>query len=493
MKKIAGLAVGLAMVAGFLMTGPSAQAAQGDMIVPASGQVRGIVGNHCGKNDTHTGTDISNGSGGPVVAAASGTVRTVTQSSATSGYGTQVVIDHGNGYSTRYAHLVIHSTTVSAGQQVSKGQTIGSMGTTGNSTGVHLHFEIRINSVPQSGVNGYFSCYKSVTRGQAIDWSFPNFPHESTPVPASDVDGDNVPDAVDVCPSNTGFGRYGGCDLPRSANSTDFDNDGKSDVFWANPNGQWWASNGGTSPWRLLQAGNVSAELFQFADFNGDGKDDVFYPRPDGAWLVSYGGTSPWAAINSAPGVPGEELQLGDFNGDGKADVFWPHSAIGEWWISYGGTSTWTEANDNVPDYDLRIADFNGDGQDDVFWGHPNGQWWVADSATGSWHVLNQGGVNVSQLKFADLTGDGKAEVFWPNPANGNWWVSDGGTGQWAQVNDANVAGDYLQLSDLNGDGKADVFYPNPNAQAWWMSDKGTGPWISISTTNVNYTQLVTR
>ncbi len=62
------------------------------------------------------------------------------------GYGNHVIIDHGNGFTTLYAHLT--SIFVTPGMTISKGQEIGTMGSTGNSTGPHLHLEIRYNGVP---------------------------------------------------------------------------------------------------------------------------------------------------------------------------------------------------------------------------------------------------------------------------------------------------------------------------------------------------------
>jgi LysM repeat protein len=86
----------------------------------------------------HLAIDIGNRTGTPVYAADAGYVRLAGQD--TWGYGNQIVIDHGNGYLTRYAHL--HTILVKAGQSVEKNQQIGTMGNTGRSTGPHLHFEV---------------------------------------------------------------------------------------------------------------------------------------------------------------------------------------------------------------------------------------------------------------------------------------------------------------------------------------------------------------
>ena len=88
----------------------------------------------------HTGVDIGASYGTPILASNGGTV---TLAGWNSGYGNCVVIDHGGGKATLYGHM--SSIGVSKGQSVTKGQQIGRVGSTGNSTGPHIHFEILIN------------------------------------------------------------------------------------------------------------------------------------------------------------------------------------------------------------------------------------------------------------------------------------------------------------------------------------------------------------
>jgi murein DD-endopeptidase MepM/ murein hydrolase activator NlpD len=90
----------------------------------------------------HLGIDIAAGEGAPIYAADSGVV-TMAQGGDNYGYGNVIQIDHGNGYSTVYAHLSVIG--VSVCQSVYAGQWIGAAGSTGNSTGAHLHFEVRKN------------------------------------------------------------------------------------------------------------------------------------------------------------------------------------------------------------------------------------------------------------------------------------------------------------------------------------------------------------
>lgn len=93
-----------------------------------------------GRPALHSGLDIRGDTGEPVHATANGRVTTAGREG---GYGNMVEIDHGNGFSTRYGHL--SAIDVKVGQQVRIGQTIGKIGSTGRSTGPHLHYETRIN------------------------------------------------------------------------------------------------------------------------------------------------------------------------------------------------------------------------------------------------------------------------------------------------------------------------------------------------------------
>jgi murein DD-endopeptidase MepM/ murein hydrolase activator NlpD len=96
-----------------------------------------------GRMKQHAGIDIAAPTGTPVYATADGVVDKAYYSSS---YGRVIYLDHGSDYETRYAHL--SGMTVAAGQRVRKGDLIGYVGSTGRSTGPHLHYEIRIDGQP---------------------------------------------------------------------------------------------------------------------------------------------------------------------------------------------------------------------------------------------------------------------------------------------------------------------------------------------------------
>ncbi|MDQ7977012.1 M23 family metallopeptidase [Paraburkholderia sp. SARCC-3016] len=98
-----------------------------------------------GEERFHTGVDLTARSGAPVLAAAAGTVEFV---GVRSGYGRHIVIDHGEGYTTCYAHLSSFARGLREGMKISQGERIGAVGRTGVATGPHLHYEVRINDEP---------------------------------------------------------------------------------------------------------------------------------------------------------------------------------------------------------------------------------------------------------------------------------------------------------------------------------------------------------
>ena len=116
--------------------------------------IPGFTNISCNYSSGHRAIDVSGGGrniyGQRIVAADSGRVVTATYHYS---YGNYVMIDHGGGYSTLYAHA--SSLAVSAGQTVTKGQVIAYVGSTGNSTGPHLHFEVRVNGTRQNPWNWF--------------------------------------------------------------------------------------------------------------------------------------------------------------------------------------------------------------------------------------------------------------------------------------------------------------------------------------------------
>lgn len=139
------------IIPGATVSGPSSSGAvaakSSSSALPSAGGyfIVPTKGHNWGKRHDGNATDIANACGTPVYAAAAGTIEK-TGSGWNGGYGTFVKIKHGNGAKTLYAHLSEYA--VGIGQQVGQGEYIGAMGTTGRSTGCHLHFLVEGMSNP---------------------------------------------------------------------------------------------------------------------------------------------------------------------------------------------------------------------------------------------------------------------------------------------------------------------------------------------------------
>ncbi len=134
-------------ITGVVGGGGSSGSGSGALSWPVNGSVSSPFGWRIhpilGYRKFHTGVDISVGYGVPIHSSAAGTVIYATWMG---GYGNVIIVDHGDGLSTLYAHQ--SSLAVGNGARVARGQTVGYVGSTGFSTGPHLHFEVRVNGNP---------------------------------------------------------------------------------------------------------------------------------------------------------------------------------------------------------------------------------------------------------------------------------------------------------------------------------------------------------
>ncbi|WP_346233043.1 M23 family metallopeptidase [Parafrigoribacterium mesophilum] len=131
---------------------------------PAGGYISSNYGSRvspcAGCSSFHEGVDLAAGCGAPIYAAHAGTVA---YAGGYGGYGNYIRIDHGGGIATAYGHIVNGGTLVRSGQHVGVGQLIARVGSTGNSTGCHLHFEVRINGTATNPVT--FMSARGITLG----------------------------------------------------------------------------------------------------------------------------------------------------------------------------------------------------------------------------------------------------------------------------------------------------------------------------------------
>ncbi|MFI6632454.1 peptidoglycan DD-metalloendopeptidase family protein [Nonomuraea fuscirosea] len=290
--------------------------------------------------------------GTPALASAPGTViETVTGHS---GYGNYVRVDHGGDWTSLVAHL--DRITVSRGARVDAGQELGKVGTTGNSTGPHLHYEQEADGVNQP----------IIVDGVAMNYDGQTRRHTS---------------------GNCGGGGGGGGGLlPLGGSPADFNGDGKDDIVT-------FTRGAAADVYVALSTGNgftgtsvkwhdffgLAGEFPTVGDINGDNKDDIIV-FTQGSNADVYVATSTGTSFNPSTKAhdwfapTGELPRVGDFNNDGKDDIvtFTNSTTADDAYVALstgnGFTGTSVKWNDHfvLPGEFPYTGGYNGDGKDDI-------------------------------------------------------------------------------------------------------------------------------
>ncbi|MFF3867673.1 peptidoglycan DD-metalloendopeptidase family protein [Micromonospora sp. NPDC001898] len=420
-----------------LVPAQPASAQTGVMIQPVGGRVTGVLSNRCGGTDSdHYGVDIAGNSGMAIGAAYTGTV---TFAGWTSGGGNMVTVSHASGYQTRYLHMV-QQPAVAVGQRVGQGQVLGYVGSTGNSTGPHLHFEIRRNGAVYN-ITPAYSCGGTVTKGALINLAF----EDLTPI-------DEVPDRFAFVNSagvvHAKDGAYSSWQAVNSGGATKVVLSGNW-IGWLQ-DGNFYAKDGIYAPWLTIAGGGQVRDIAiagnRFAFVNSAG---VLYAK-DGAY-------SSWQAVNS--GGATKVVLSGNWIGWQQAGNFYAKDGIYAGWLTVA-------AGGQVSDIAIagnRFAFVNS-----------AGVLYAKDGAYSSWQAVNSGGAT----KVA-LSGNW---IGWQQA--GNFYAKDGIYAGWLTV----AAGG--QVSDIAVSGQdwfafvgGGNFFAKQGAYASWLTMSGGGQVSRIAIT----------
>ncbi|MEP6817794.1 MAG: VCBS repeat domain-containing M23 family metallopeptidase [Marmoricola sp.] len=306
-----------------------------------------------------------NDEGTPILAAAPGVVSKV-DPNGTTGYGRYAIIDHGNGQSTLYAHM--NQTWLVAGMPIDQSQPIGFLGSTGNSTGAHLHFEQRVNSSD-------FAAYFHRTRFRM------NSSQVSTNCPDAPITGDwNGDGTTDVGVFHRAANGATWQELVGTKTTTitsfgtgwdrvfvgDWDGDKKADVGVRPPGNPKYVLRITNGALTKISYGSITA-LPISGDWDGDGKAEIGSWRPDLHRFAerSAAGRTTYVTF----GASGDQPVTGDWNGDGRTDVGVYRAATGSFLLrtvsTTGKVVTTTITAGAAGDLPV-VGDWNGDKVCDV-------------------------------------------------------------------------------------------------------------------------------
>ncbi|MGC4791092.1 M23 family metallopeptidase [Micromonospora sp. DT178] len=432
------LVVAAAVVCGLaLVPARPASAQVGVMVQPVGGRVTGVLANRCGATDSdHYGVDIAGNSGMAIGAAYAGTVAFAGW---TSGGGNMVTLSHAGGYQTRYLHMV-GAASVVVGQQVGQGQVLGHVGSTGNSTGPHLHFEIRRHGAVYD-IRPAYACGGMVTKGAPINLPFADLtPADAVPDRFAFVNSAGVVYAKDGAYSSWRAVNAGGASKVVL---------GGNWIGWLQ-GGDFFVKDGVFGEWLSMAGGGqvrdiaVSGDRFAFVNSAG-----VVYAK-DGAY-------SSWRAVNA--GGASKVVLGGNWIGWLQGgDFFVKDGVFGEWLSMAGGG----QVRDIAVSGD-RFAFVNS-----------AGVVYAKDGAYSSWRAVNAGGASKVVL--------GGNWIGWLQ--GGDFFAKDGIYAEWltmaggGQVSDVALTGqDWFAFV---GGGN---FFAKQGAYAPWLTMSGGGQVSGIAVT----------
>ena len=277
------------------------------------------------------------------------------------------------------------------------------------------------------------------------------------------------------------------------AASSDFNDDGYSDILWQNTSGQAaiWEMNGTN----VLGMANVGAnpgpslQAIGTGDFNDDGYSDILWQNTNGQaaiWEMNGTNVLSEANVGANPGPSWKVVGTGDFNDDGHSDILWQNVKTGQASIwEMNGTNVLSEANVGAnPGPSWKVVgtgDFNDDGHSDILWQN------VKTGQASIWemngtNVLSEANVGANPgpswkaIGTGDFNDDGHSDILWQN-------VKTGQASIW-ELNGTNVIGEAnvganpgpswkaIGTGDFNGDGHSDILWQNTSGQAeiWEMN-----------------------
>jgi hypothetical protein len=417
-----------------------------------------------------------------------------------SGNWNAVYVRHADNSVAWYGHLKNGTaTTKPVGATVAAGEKLGVVGSSGNSTGPHLHFELynAANQLqdpfqgPCNTLNNFSwwaqqPAYRVAQINKLATQSappvFPSCPQTETTneknvfkrgetlVTAAYLRDQQAAQQTQYSilrPDGSVFQSWNH-NSPNTYNAS----------FW------WWQwtipSNAPAGAWKLRAVFNSQTYEHTFFvgpsapfDFDGDARADISVYRPaDGVWYLSRSQAG-FAATQF--GIAADLTAPADFDGDRKTDIAVFRAGV---WYLLRSTEGFAAAQFGSPGDLPRPADYDGDGKADIAVFRPSsGTWFIIYSGSGQFAAV-QFGTNGDIPVPADFDGDTKADINVFRPSNGNWYRLNSGSGQFIAAQ-FGVGEDFPVPADFDGDNRADIAVFRPSIGTWFRLNSSTGAFVA--------------